>query len=821
MPAIVNEKLQLAHDFILHTNRNVFLTGKAGTGKTTFLHQIKQSSAKRLAVVAPTGVAAINAGGVTIHSLFQLPFGPLVPGTLSRETRKFTREKINLLRTLDLLIVDEISMVRADVLDGIDAVLRRFRHRPEPFGGVQLLLIGDMQQLPPVIRDDDWALLKPHYTTGYFFGSLALQKIPYVSIELDHIYRQADQRFIEILNSVREKRITRAQLDALNGRHIASFTPEDGEGYITLSTHNQAALQINSQKLQSLFTKLHTFEATIEGEFPAHAYPTEASLELKVGAQVMFNKNDLSREKLFYNGKIGQITDIDDDVIYVKCPNDPDTLAVSPLEWVNVRYTLDKETNEIKEEPIGKFVQYPLKLAWAITIHKSQGLTFEKAIIDAAAAFAHGQVYVALSRCKTLDGLVLRDPIPSHSIKTELLLEEFHEQVQQQTPDEQELWQSKQSNQEALLLDLFSFERTDYLFNKCRRVVAEHKASLDESLESMLHQLYTVFREKVRDVTTRFRQQLPTYFTEQLLPEENQPLQERIRKASAYYKNLINNDLLPALGSCSAETDNKQVREALHESLDELEKELYVKMRCFENSLTGFEALVYLKTRNHAELDYQSSRKKEVRKVGESPETDGKGSSSLYKALEKWRDDLAGEHDTAGYMILPRKTILELCRAQPTTPEELLTVKGFGKTKVKMIGDDVLAIIRSYSEAKAVQKEPAAVAKAPKDKPAKTPSPALTLALFREGKTVSDIAQERGVAVSTVEGHLAQFISAGQLSVYELIPAKKVETIRAYLEKHTPKTLTEAKAGLGDEVTFGEIRMVYNSILAGIDGNAD
>ncbi|MGA0558636.1 HRDC domain-containing protein [Larkinella sp. VNQ87] len=696
MPTIVNEKLQLAHDFVLHTNRNVFLTGKAGTGKTTFLHQVKTLSSKRLAVVAPTGVAAINAGGVTIHSLFQLPFGPLVPGTLTRETRKFTREKINLLRTLDLLIVDEISMVRADVLDGIDQVLRRFRHHPEPFGGVQLLLIGDMQQLPPVIRDEDWVLLKPHYETGYFFGSRALQKTPYVSIELDHIYRQADERFIEILNSVREKRVTRAHLDELNKRYIPGFTPDDEEGYITLSTHNQAAQQINNQKLQALTTLLHTFEATIEGEFPAHAYPTEASLELKVGAQVMFNKNDSSRDKLFYNGKIGRITDIDDDVIYVKCPHDPETLAVSPMEWVNVRYSLDATTNEIKEEPIGKFVQYPLKLAWAITIHKSQGLTFEKAIIDAAAAFAHGQVYVALSRCKTLEGLVLRAPLPSHSIKTELLLEEFHEQVQQQTPDEQELWQSKQANQEFLLLDLFSFDRTDYLLNKCRRVVSEHAASLDEGLEPALNQLQAVFREKGRGITQRFRQQLAHYFAEGLLPEENQHLQERVRKASTYFKELIQNELISSLEACPTDTDNKQVRDSLRESIGELSKELFVKLRCFENSLTGFEALAYLKTRNHAELEFQFNQKKENRKTADNPETGGKGPTSLYKALEKWRDDLAGEHDTAGYMILPRKTILELCRIQPNTPDELLTVKGFGKTKVKMIGEEVLDLIQKF-----------------------------------------------------------------------------------------------------------------------------
>ncbi|GAB3276026.1 helix-turn-helix domain-containing protein [Larkinella harenae] len=701
MPTIVNERLQLAHDFILHTNRHVFLTGKAGTGKTTFLHQVKQQSSKRLAVVAPTGIAAINAGGVTIHSLFQLPFGPLPPGALGRENRKFTREKIKLFRTLDLLIIDEISMVRADVLDGIDDVLRRFRHRPEPFGGVQLLLIGDMQQLPPVIRNEDWDLLKPYYETGYFFGSQALQKIPYIAIELQHIYRQADQRFIDILNSVREKRVTISQLNELNQRHIPDFTPNDAEGYITLSTHNQAAQHINSQKLESLPQPLHTFDATIEGEFPAHAFPTEASLELKIGAQVMFVKNDVSREKLFYNGKIGQITDIDDDVIYVKCPSDPEPLAITPLEWLNIRYTLDPATHEIREEPIGKFVQYPLKLAWAITIHKSQGLTFEKAIIDAAAAFAHGQVYVALSRCKTLDGLVLREPIPSHSIKTELLLEEFHEQVQQQTPDNQELWRSKQTNQEQLMLDLFSLDRIDYLFTKCLRLISEHSVSLDEGLASGFQQLQTVFREKARNVAVRFAQQVQSLFTENQLPEENQPLQERIKKAAQYFNVLFFSELIQPLEGLPTDSDNKQVRDVLHESLDELSKELFIKLQCLENSLNGFETLEYLKARNHAELTFQSTRKKDRRKSDSDTESGSKSGTSLYKALTKWRDDLAGENDLAGYMVLPRKTILELTRVRPTTLDELITVKGFGKMKVKMIGEEVLSIIRTYSNAAA------------------------------------------------------------------------------------------------------------------------
>ncbi|MFD2569296.1 helix-turn-helix domain-containing protein [Spirosoma soli] len=803
----LNEKLNLAHNFVVHTNRNIFLTGKAGTGKTTFLHQVKQLSAKRLAVVAPTGVAAINAGGVTIHSLFQLPFGPLVPGTVQREGRKFNRDKINLLRTLDLLVIDEISMVRADVLDGIDDVLRRYRNRPDPFGGVQLLLIGDMQQLPPVIRDDDWTLLSPHYETGYFFGSKALRRTPYVSIELTHIYRQSDERFISLLNSIREKTVTRAQLDDLNQRYVPDFSPSDDEGYITLSTHNTTAQQINSQKLQSLKGRLHTFTAVIEKEFPTHAYPTEAELDLKVGAQVMFIKNDISREKLYYNGKIGRVTEIDDDLIYVKSQQDGEVIPVDRVSWENIRYTLDSSTKEIKAEVIGTFTQYPLKLAWAITIHKSQGLTFAKAIIDASAAFTHGQVYVALSRCKTLDGLVLRTPIPSHSIKTEQTLEDFHEQVQQQTPTEQHLHDAKRTNQENLLQELFSFDQAHSLIYRCRRVATQYHSILADELHTNLEQLANTQSTKAHNVARRFIQQLPTYFGSDSLPEANQPLQERIRKASAYFRTLLADELLPLVHQCPTDCDNKQVRELLLEAMDELEKELFAKRQSFESVRDGFDALVYLQARNRAELDFQPERKKNET----TATSDGAAKGGLYGALMKWRNDLAGEYSTSGYMVLPQKTVHELSRVRPTTTAELLTIKGFGKTKVKQIGEDILRIIQEYAghttpKVQKASKEP---------KPAKDPkgvSPAITLAFFRSGKSIAEIAAERGLAVSTIESHLAQSVSMGDISVEDLLPPDKIAAIQTYIDANEPKTLGEIRAGLGNEVTYSEIRFVYNAL---------
>jgi hypothetical protein len=402
-----NPQLDLAFNFVQFTDKHIFLTGKAGTGKTTFLQNLKKTSLKRMAVLAPTGVAAINAGGVTIHSFFQLAFGPYIPGSNSKEVKRFNKEKLNLIRCLDLLVIDEISMVRADTLDNIDEVLRKFKDPRKPFGGVQLLMIGDLHQLAPVVKDDDWKALRDYYPSMYFFNSRALQKTSHVSIELKHIYRQSDDRFINLLNCVRENRIDKDILFQLNERYVKDFRPSEDEGYITLTTHNNAAHEINSKRLSDLKGKVFTFTATVEGDFPEFSFPTAFKLEIKIGAQVMFAKNDPSRDRLFYNGKIGRITRISEETVYVKCPGDAIEIAVEPLEWHNIKYELNAESKEVTEKVIGKFVQHPLKLAWAITIHKSQGLTFEKAIIDANAAFAHGQVYVALSRCKSLEGLVL------------------------------------------------------------------------------------------------------------------------------------------------------------------------------------------------------------------------------------------------------------------------------------------------------------------------------------------------------------------------------------------------------------------------------
>ena len=491
-----NKQLELAFNFVQYTGQNIFLTGKAGTGKTTFLKSLKERSPKRMIVVAPTGVAAINAGGVTIHSFFQLSFAPQI-GLENEQTRqmRFSKEKINIIRSLDLLVIDEISMVRADILDAIDKVMRRFKNGRKPFGGAQLLMIGDLQQLSPVVKRDEWDLLKTHYETAYFFSSKALKEIPYVSIELTHVFRQQDDKFISILNKVRDNILDKKAQDELNQRYDPGFIPGDEDGYITLCTHNIQAHRMNDSKLKELPSKERIFTAHVEGNFPEYSFPTDYELRLKIGAQVMFVKNDPDPEKRFFNGKIGQVTSIEDDVVFVQCPGEEEEIEVTSLLWENVKYTIDKETSEIKEELEGSFSQIPLKLAWAITIHKSQGLTFERAIIDAEASFAHGQVYVALSRCKTLEGLVLKTPIRGHSIISDETVGGFIQQVEENQPGETELNNAKLAFQREQLVELFRFYRMSYLINSITKTIEENRGSFTGLLIGHFQKMKTSFSD--------------------------------------------------------------------------------------------------------------------------------------------------------------------------------------------------------------------------------------------------------------------------------------------------------------------------------------
>ena len=818
-----NQQLSLAFDFVQYTNRSIFLTGKAGTGKTTFLHNLKNKSPKRMVVVAPTGVAAINAGGVTIHSFFQMPFGPYITEELQNlhnqtnisshssisTQKKFNREKIHLIKSLDLLVIDEISMVRADMLDGIDEVLRKYKDRSKPFGGAQLLMIGDLHQLSPVIKDDEWNILKNFYDTVYFFSSKALQKTQPISIELNFIFRQSDEYFINILNKIRHKTIDSETLTELNQRYIPNFSPSDKEGYITLTTHNAKALEINQSQLKKINNKSYSFRASVNDDFSEYLYPTEFNLELKKEAQVMFVKNDSSHEKLYYNGKIGKITKIEDDTIFVKCNADEAEIAVGRVEWENVKYSLDTETKEIKEKVVGSFTQFPLKLAWAITIHKSQGLTFEKAVIDANASFAHGQVYVALSRCKNIEGLVLSSPITMNSIKTDNTIADFSKDINNNPPGEKELTESKIKFQQSLLHELFDFKKIQNSFNYFKKNINENSNIIDAIIISELNKTETISINEIYLISEKFKHQIQQLSSENNLIEENIEIQERVKKATVYFSQKTDNILYSFTRNLNIEIDNKAVKKTINESLEFLQKEIFIKLICLKSCINGFLTISYLKTKSNAEIDFKASLKsvpaEKITYFKDLPHPE------LYKELKKWRDELAAENDVAEYMVLPRKAMLELLTHLPTTLPELSTIKGIGKIKVKQLGEDIISIIYKYCEHYKINKPQIEIKVNPKKEKIKKPdSKKLSLELYKEGKTIEEIAKERGFATSTIEGHLAYYVGKGELDIFSFVTKDKVEAISDFFTKNKTKSLSSAISFFGNKVTYSELKFVIN-----------
>ena len=564
-----NDELRLAWDFVENTGRSIFLTGKAGTGKTTFLKTVVEKSRKRPIVVAPTGVAAINAGGVTIHSFFQLPFTPYVPGAKMESKFEFSREKRKILASIDLLIIDEISMVRADLLDAIDSVLRRFRDHLQPFGGVQLLMIGDLAQLTPVVTPEDEQLLKPYYDTPYFFGSKALGRIEYVTIQLQHVYRQQDDSFIDILNQIRDGRLTQENLAKLNGRYQPHFIPKPGDGYIRLTTHNHLANYYNETELRKLSSRTFQYKASIEGTYPDYSYPTAETLELKVGAQVMFVKNDPSAGHLYYNGRIGQVVYLDNSHIKVRCEGDDDDIEVEALEWENTRYTLNEKTREIEAEVQGTFRQYPLRLAWAITIHKSQGLTFAHAIIEANQSFSPGQVYVALSRCRTMEGLVLAAPLNTHAIiNDERVSTYISGQEEDAKRSIQRLPLLKQEYERQVLLQLFDFRNLVNMEESMNRVFAEYFYHSHASLKVLHNQTFDLLRTQVVDVSNKWRTLIQAKTFDELHTQE---FLDRVKRSATYFADTLKNLLeKPLRLTQEVKSNNKQAMNRLGHLLPEL-----------------------------------------------------------------------------------------------------------------------------------------------------------------------------------------------------------------------------------------------------------
>lgn len=723
-----NDQLELARKYVEQTNTNIFLTGKAGTGKTTFLKTLRKNTFKRMVVVAPTGVAAINAQGVTIYSFFQIGFGPFIESRQGDKAKssffKFSKQKRDIIRTLDLLVIDEISMVRADLLDAIDYTLRRFRKGSGhlPFGGVQLLMIGDLQQLPPVVKDEEWELLQYYYDTQYFFSSMALRKSSFVTINLQEVFRQKDEKFINILNDIRNNNITEKLITELNERSNVDYDPTYDEGYVILCTHNYQANKINENKLNQLDFDSFVFKAKIVGDFPENSYPNEFELELKRDAQVMFIKNDFGEmnQRKYYNGKIGKIVDIDEETITVRSPGDDEDIVVKKYVWNNYKYSLNQQTSEIIEESIGTFEQYPIKLAWAITIHKSQGLTFDKIIIDSNKAFASGQVYVALSRCRTLEGIILTSAFNPDSIIKDQKLIEFDQEQEDNPPTEEKLQEDSLVFLEQTLLDLFSFKDINNIIGEIGTLNTTHFYKIYSDTSNKINQLIDTVLKDIIEVSYKFEHQIIRLAKEGIT--EN--LIERLIKAIEYYvdKLKIVEEVYVLINQMAF--DNKEIENLRESNADSLIYELYIKLSLFGIIDKDFSLKEFLVKKNKLLVQdqkkfidhYQSknnvpyARKKlnEAKEPDELVEKDKAINTSseivnqeLYDTIREWRYNKSKELEVPIFMVLTQVSLVQISNNLPKTEKELLQIKGIGKKKVEQFGGEILEMVAEYDKSNA------------------------------------------------------------------------------------------------------------------------
>ena len=722
----INQQAQLAWDIIENTNTNIFLTGKAGTGKTTFLRRLKEESSKRIVVVAPTGIAAINAEGVTIHSFFQLSFAPFIPDAqykLKEQQYRFSKQKIRVIQSIDTLVIDEISMVRADLLDAVDNVLRRFRKNNLPFGGVQMVMIGDLGQLAPVAKDDEWQMLSRYYDTPYFFSSLALKSTRYAIVELKTVYRQSDSHFVELLNRVRDNRADDSVLAALNSRYIPNFQPPVEEGYIRLTTHNFQAQQENDRQLALLPGKPYTYEASITGKYPEMLFPTEQTLTLKEGAQVMFVKNDSSADKAFYNGMLGTVTEINDKNLFVCTKDTGVVIKVEPEQWENTRYEINERTNEITEEVEGTFTQLPVKPAWAITVHKSQGLTFDRAIIDVQRAFTHGQTYVALSRCRTLEGLVLSAPLPMSAIIRDGAVDDYVSRAAEHTPTEGQIDLLRRDYYLSVLSELFDFRPLMDAFNRMLDLLMGHFRRSYPKLIIEYKARLGIIKTQLYDVAERFKLQYNQIVISTASYQDDVHLQERLTKGAAYFARTIS-DIEMLVKNTDVKTDTPDVKKQVAELLTTL-KELVMQKRALLNyvkdegfSLNEYQhqrAVVFMGKENTGTKKTATRQKPAVKdkskvEAKDKPTVKTKSGDKekapsavpelkvlhpkVLDALTEWRRQRALKAHMPTYCILQQKAIIAIANLLPQDKEALARIPFCGNVKAEKYGDEILAVVK-------------------------------------------------------------------------------------------------------------------------------
>ena len=689
---------ETAERYVNCTGRSIFLTGKAGTGKTTFLKHICRTTPKRHVVLAPTGVAAINAGGSTIHSFFLLPFCPYLPDVKELVTeyqmpehhKKFKKERLKIIRTLDLLIIDEISMVRADILDAVDMTLRKYRKSSLPFGGVQLLMIGDAQQLSPVVKEDERPYMAQVYPSPYFFHSKALQKIDYMTIELQKVYRQKDQEFVKILNAIRENNPTSEIMAALNSR-VHAF--ENDEDTIRLTTHNFQADEINNRKLAEIEAEPVMLEAEVDGEFPENSYPADFVLTLKKDAQVMFIRNDSNGE--YYNGKLGKVIDINPRGTILVEDQEGRTIAVTPTEWENVQYSLNEESGEIEPKVIGRFRQAPLKVAWAITIHKSQGLTFDRVIIDAGSAFAFGQVYVALSRCRSLEGISLDSHIRMSSIYTDGHVAEFNARQPEYETVHSQLDNEERSYRYDCMRDIFTFGPLLSKIDRFRKIWWD---SLEKVYTAEYSEICNTLAEieELKKTADKFKVQLTQI--EKTRDHDQEYLAERLKKASGYFLPRLEEYCETLSRAASREIDNKDTKEKIAEAAEDI----YI---CFDiaiNSMrrileAGFSIEEYNRIKTDSLLAERARPSaKKLKKVTRDPDEPGSVNEELREKLQEWRSARFKKDNIPAYAIMHQSTLMSIASLIPKTKAELIQIKGFSAAKFEKYGEEILKITSEF-----------------------------------------------------------------------------------------------------------------------------
>jgi hypothetical protein len=825
----LNDDFKLAESYLNTTNEHLFVTGNAGTGKTSFLKYIKSNCPKNIVISASTGIASINAEGVTLHSLFQLPFAPFIPTTENKELLikniRMGKAKLDLIRRMEVLVIDEVSMVRADVLDAIDAILKSARRKyDEAFGGLQVLFIGDLNQLPPVVKSDEWQVLSPYYNSPYFFDSEAILSHPPIVIHFKKVYRQQNQAFIDLLNHIRNNRISIEVLDGLNKRYVPNFQPPTDTNFITLTSHNIHADNVNKSRLNALSGQDSTYIADIKDDFPEYLFPNDKDLALKVGAQVMFIKNDSTSHR-YYNGKIGVIHQMHPHKVEVKC--DDQVIEVYPDKWENVKYSLDSATNSIVQQIVGTYTQLPLRLAWAITIHKSQGLTFDNVMIDAAQSFTSGQVYVALSRCRSLEGIVLLSKIGKDAIHYDSRIESNVQSLTNRKDAAIFLHTATYNYFLYVVQRLLSFEKeiewSAIALNVTKRNKDKYSAESIPFWESIRQEFLTH-----KTIVDKFLKTLHSMVDEKIPVETNKDMLQRVSDAIRYFLPIVQK-LEIALEQNPIITESKEAASGINLLLNDIYNSIRLKKHCLSHCAGNFSVFEYHK----ANTSYKSSFPK-LSTYNKTDSADYMGDDVLLlERLLSWRKSQVDVLKIPIYLIGNTEMFRTIAEKKPASFIQLQQIKGMGQAKVAKYGKDILDIVREYCEEfdiqqneeidfeedvqKLIKKSNKTTRQVSESVVAKPKKPLhysqyTTLDLWNQYRNIEKVAELRGLTKGTIESHIAFLSKEGKIKYEEWIDPRMIHQITAVVLQHADKNLTELKLLLPEEITFTQIRGVKDLI---------